>query len=298
MTTTRIVYTGSEAACLITADATAETLTAEIGDEGSESADAAFGDAGVLDLSDLTVAEVISTIDGYADYSCDLLGGSSDVGAGSIDDSVGRADTAAIVGFSPDSVLEASAILTFDEVRAWAYGNPDTSLIAAADQATVERAINSATARINNYCRRRFVEEAYTIVLDGVARQDLILPNRPIQSITSVHANVNREFTDAYLLTEDDDYLAYSDEGYLYRSAGWRFGRRGIQVVATLGYATVPQDVKDACAELVLFEFQRQRSGSIGLRYRDDGTGVSGFETRLPANIREKLDPYMEARFA
>lgn len=67
-----IKYIGSESSCKITASNSGSTITSEIGDKGSESGDANFGTAGVIDLTDIstdTIDELVSVINGYSDYS-------------------------------------------------------------------------------------------------------------------------------------------------------------------------------------------------------------------------------------
>ena len=87
----RIRYNGTEDSAKISASATGDTLTSEIGELGAEAGDAAFGTAGVIDLTDIatdTVAEVVTVIAGYTDYEAELVTGDEDIGADSIVDIV------------------------------------------------------------------------------------------------------------------------------------------------------------------------------------------------------------------
>ena len=72
----KIRYTGSENSCKITASASGDTLTSEIGDKGSESGDASFGSAGTIDLTSGsydTIDELVAAIEGYTDYEAEKL---------------------------------------------------------------------------------------------------------------------------------------------------------------------------------------------------------------------------------
>lgn len=74
----KIKYTGSEASAKITVSNSADTIVAEIGDLGDETGDATFGTSGVLDLTDTatdTLAELVSVIDGYTNYSAEKVFG-------------------------------------------------------------------------------------------------------------------------------------------------------------------------------------------------------------------------------
>lgn len=70
----RIRYTGTESSCKLEVSAT--DITAEIGDIGDESADASFGSTGVLDMTSMTIAQVVAAIEAYANYDAQLVTGS------------------------------------------------------------------------------------------------------------------------------------------------------------------------------------------------------------------------------
>lgn len=83
----RLRYTGSEASCKIVADTSGDTLDSDVGDLGSESGDSNFGTAGSIDLTAIatdTVGELVTEIDGYADYECEKIFGSDSVDAADI----------------------------------------------------------------------------------------------------------------------------------------------------------------------------------------------------------------------
>jgi hypothetical protein len=73
-----IKYAGIEESCKLVTDNAANTLTSSIGSLGSEVADSNFGTTGVLSFADPasdTLLEVVTVIDGYADYSCTKIFG-------------------------------------------------------------------------------------------------------------------------------------------------------------------------------------------------------------------------------
>lgn len=83
----RLMYTGSDASNKIVPSASGDTLTSSVGDKGSESVDAGFGTAGIIDLTDPTtdtIAELVSVIDGYGDYECEKVFGEDAVDAAEI----------------------------------------------------------------------------------------------------------------------------------------------------------------------------------------------------------------------
>ena len=100
----RIKFTGAEASCKLVGDTTGDTLKSYIGVKGSEALDSNFGTSGSIDLTALptdTVAELVAVIDGYTDYSAELLDGDGAVSAADIIDiTVQAKDGWAVVWFS------------------------------------------------------------------------------------------------------------------------------------------------------------------------------------------------------
>lgn len=106
------------------------------------------------------------------------------------------------------------------------------------------RAIEGATAAIQNYCRQKLVavvDDVVTIRTRGQA--ELILPEQPVTAIASVVEN-------GTTLTVETDYFWYPN-GLLCRwPSGWRLTNSvfGMVVVTySHGYATIPQMVREVC---------------------------------------------------
>jgi len=83
----RIKYTGDKASCKIELSSSEDTITSKIGALGAETLDPSFGTAGVIDLSvsgNDTIAKLVALIDGYANYSCELVFGTGTATIGSV----------------------------------------------------------------------------------------------------------------------------------------------------------------------------------------------------------------------
>ena len=83
----RIRYIGAQVSCKIVADTGANTLAAQTGALGAEADDAAWGGGAPLDLTAAandTVAELVTVIDGYADWACEKVFGDGTLSAGAI----------------------------------------------------------------------------------------------------------------------------------------------------------------------------------------------------------------------
>jgi hypothetical protein len=74
----KLRYTGTDASCKISANTSVDTLTSETGVLGAETGDANFGVAGDIDLTAAatdTLGELVTVINGYADYDCEKFFG-------------------------------------------------------------------------------------------------------------------------------------------------------------------------------------------------------------------------------
>lgn len=94
-----------------------------------------------------------------------------------------------------------------------------------------------------------------------------------------------------------------TDHGWLFRSdfdhVPWSPGRNHYRVQYTAGYATIPEDVQEACAELTATWFQQR---GRDLSFGSEGTPgnywyrVQPVGQRLPERIRALLAPYRSFR--
>lgn len=113
----------------------------------------------------------------------------------------------------------------------------------AADNVSALRAIDEATAAIQNYCEQVIEEvedEDKTFDLDP-RQTKLFLPELPVTDIGEVVEN-------GETLVVDDDYIL-GNHGILYRVG--RYWHSGIQIVTvtyTHGYAIIPRIIQDICA--------------------------------------------------
>lgn len=170
-----------------------------------------------------------------------------------------------------------------------AYIETHAKDVAASDEARYEGLINQASTLCESKTGRVLAAQDVTVVLDGPGGDTLMLPEYPINSITSVHLDSTRtwgaeaEITDHYV----DPVL-----GVLYRDTGWGKVRQSIRVVFNGGYATVPEDLKEACLEIVLWLSPRQKSAGVGLRgAKVDGQDIE-YEITMPLNAQQILSTY------
>jgi hypothetical protein len=150
--------------------------------------------------------------------------------------------------------------------------------------------INGASRLANNYARRHLAARDYTETYDGTGVERLILREFPINSVSSVRIDGDRNFGAD---TEVTDYIVYEEEGELWRTAGvWPDYRKGIQVQYNAGLDPVPEDLKIAVLEVVAFNWKRFQSKAIGARSQTAEGVTTDYEITVPTNAQRVFESY------
>jgi hypothetical protein len=194
--------------------------------------------------------------------------------------------------------LRSTALVTVAAAKAYC-GIPT----ATTDWDTVlETLIDGVSEGFNRFCDRVFAKTTYTsIYLDGPESSELILPNAPVVSITSVEE-------DGITLAEgeDDDYQLDAGAGILSRVGGeWRHGIKTIKITYVAGYVVLdgtigtgetalPADVKLAALWQVAAEWQVHKNKTWGVTGRTfpDGSFSRVENGAFLKEVREALGNY------
>ncbi len=290
----QIEYTGAQASCLLVGDATGKTLTSSIGAAGAEAPDAAFGTAGVLDLTAATadtLEELKDLIDGYADYTCTILYGDDIPTEDVLDQTVQAKGTEAYILFTLASVLSTTALTTWARTKLL-LGLQDS------DQTVVEYILNAATEEAERVSGRSLKARSVTKDLDGSGREMLSLPAYPVSSVTHVYVDPLRVFGSDTEIDEDDDFVVYGDEGMLcYLSSTWPEGRKNVRVQWNGGFSPVPDRLQNAAIEVVSWNLKRFRGAGIGVRSTSSPDGVNtAMEITIPLSALRVFESYKDGR--
>lgn len=127
------------------------------------------------------------------------------------------------------------------------------------------RKINQATRAIEAYCSRRFLSTVYTQEEYAATQIDeLVLRQRPVISLTSLEIrdaglNIdNWETIDPQLYFTDDNAgvlnLMFNAKGHWNR----------YRVTYTAGYATIPEDLAEACVSLACYYVNNADGSDVG----------------------------------
>ena len=136
---------------------------------------------------------------------------------------------------------------------------------------------------------------SYTLILDGPGGAELQLPYYPIQSVTSVHDSADRTYGSADLIAAGD-YTLYGGEGIVRLdddggTGAWSTTRRGIQVVAVIGWSTIPDWLVHAtCLQVAHWYTSRDHIGRTSIS--QGGGSISVLDLGLLPEVRQALNPH------
>jgi len=139
--------------------------------------------------------------------------------------------------------------------------------------------IAAVSAEIQGSIRRKIIQATATDEkIDSVGDFRVSVREYPIISVSSLTENGTALVEDTDFEMQEHDLAA----GQIVRISdgdpiGWASGRRVITATYSHGYATVPEDVKQAATELVAFDYNAEKStgGRFGLSRKVLDTGGS-----------------------
>jgi len=129
----------------------------------------------------------------------------------------------------------------------------------ASENSQIDVLLGSVSALVRNVTRRDFTVETYTEATSGADTSLLVLKQYPIVSVTSV---TFKGFGGDQIVTGHTIDVA---QGMLFRrSSIWNKGYQNYEVVYEAGYAILPDDLVQACAEWVSALFWKAK-GNVAL---------------------------------
>lgn len=135
----------------------------------------------------------------------------------------------------------------------------------------IARKINQASQQIENYCGRVFRDLDYTELYNGSQIDEMVLNQRPVNSLTLVEYRATAINTDNWITLSDKYYYVDESAGILkllFNSAG-RWDRWRITYNA--GYTTIPSDLAEACVSLVCFYVINADGSDVGVMEKTEG---------------------------
>ncbi len=125
----------------------------------------------------------------------------------------------------------------------------------SAEDAILGSLINSASAWVNSFLKRRLLQTSYVEYYSGDGSAELVLRNYPIVSVTSVYVDGLRDFGSTTLI-DSDNIIIKKGTGILRAFDllyGWECGDSNIKVTYAAGYAlaSMPYEVRLAVKRIV-----------------------------------------------
>lgn len=118
------------------------------------------------------------------------------------------------------------------------------------------RKINQATLAIENYCGRRFASTVYTDEeYNATQTSEIILKQRPVITFTKLDIRDSALNISTWETIDTQLYFTDLSSGVVllnFRASGsWK----RYKVTYTAGYATIPEDLAEACASLAAYYY-------------------------------------------
>lgn len=142
------------------------------------------------------------------------------------------------------------------------------------------RKINQATRAIEAYCGRRFLETTYTQEeYNSTGIDELILKQSPITATQAFSLEIRDSGLNITNWETVDSQLYFVDNSsgviYLMFNALGRWKR--FRANYSAGYATIPEDLAEACASLAAFYVNNADDAGVGLSEKREGQRMVRF---------------------
>jgi hypothetical protein len=184
-------------------------------------------------------------------------------------------------------------------LRLASYEDVQTLLgeLSESDELLLEQLSDALTDRIERYTGRKLAAVLGTTQYfsPGDKRQNLTPQHWPLKSVTSLHEDLDGEFTSDTLI-DPEDYYVDKDNGRISLRGGMSFlgGPGSVKVVYTAGYddiGEVPMDLRMAASQQVAYAYQRRASAGIASESVNGMSVTRYVEDLLPA-LKVALDHF------
>lgn len=125
------------------------------------------------------------------------------------------------------------------------------------DDGLLQNIITRMSTQVAKKCNRQFARATYTEYQSGNGLDYTFVKNPPINSITSVHIDSDRDWTANTLVDADDVHISDQDSGKIILD-GDQFSPSDVENVRIIyngGFATIPQDLEQAFIRLCAAEY-------------------------------------------
>ena len=122
------------------------------------------------------------------------------------------------------------------------------------------RLVTAAEKTAEKYCDTKLKAVAITEYHDGDGSDTIILKNIPVNSVTTVHDDVDRAFG-ADSLKDSENYVIESWGGIRLLTDLFTCAKQNVKVVYNAGFEVVPEDIKTAISNLAFASYVEANAG-------------------------------------
>ena len=174
-------------------------------------------------------------------------------------------------------------LTTLDAAKLWAgVGGPS-------DDVLIAQLITSYSQFVRSYTNLDFDVRSYTIMRNGRGQIHIMLPQRPINGVSSV-------VVDGLAILPQTSFGTYgfrfSDRAVILDGgAMFTLGQGNVVISYSAGYATIPADIAQAVNELVGLRYKEK--DRIGFASKSLAGELVSFITKdMPVSVKTVLDQY------
>jgi len=159
------------------------------------------------------------------------------------------------------SIDTVNALTSLVAAKSWlsVAAAPDTTY-----DSEIESLIDSVSWQFNSYCKRRLLARDLTEYYEGDGSNKFMSPEFPINSITSINIDSERDYDTDTLI--DSDTYTFNTKGLItLDESTFSTSPQAVKIVYNVGYATIPPDLSIACLDQIKFLFRRHLNNQEGI---------------------------------
>lgn len=138
----------------------------------------------------------------------------------------------------------------------------------------ITRKINQATIQIERYCGRRFKETTYTNQEYNATNIDqFVLKQWPVTATQTFSLDIRDTALNVSTWETIDTQLYFvdTDSGVVYLNFTARGRWKRYRATYSAGYATIPEDLAEACASLAAYYVSNADGSDVGVAEKQEG---------------------------
>lgn len=157
----------------------------------------------------------------------------------------------------------------------------------------IEHLIDAVSKYFNDFTNRKLKARDLTEYYDGDGLDVLYVDHYPINSITHLYIDTDREYEAADEI-DPDDYIIYDDMGKVaLDDVVFSEGKQSVKIEYNGGYATIPYHLENACKEQIAFLFKRDKDGNrIGIKSLAGEGATTTYVQSMPETVEQILKRY------